>query len=241
MTDMIVDVNTQFGPLPLAAADLSVDELGALMDKHSVRACCTLSTIGVYLDAAIGNAATRAACAENRSLVAAATVNPQNYFGGDGAAVRFVADGFRLLRVFPATQGWAVDYAPFAALLRHLDSEKLPLMVEIAGSGAATRLMRAVGEHEMPIVLAGIDDRGLAEAVALMQAHPRLYIETSEVLAMGALKQLVDSVGADRVLFGSGAPSRPISSGLAVVAQSGLSDAERAQVLGGNARTLLGL
>src|SRR5205085_2487047 len=82
--DGIVDINTLFGPLPSAAADLSIDDLTTLMTEHEVAVCCTLSTIGFLLDHNSGNAATRAACSENSRLIPVATINPQAYFGGDG-------------------------------------------------------------------------------------------------------------------------------------------------------------
>src|SRR5918911_145496 len=112
--DDIVDVNTLFGPLPAAATDLSVEDLAALMRRHGVRACCTLSTVGLLLDHNSGNAATRAACSENPSLVPVATINPQSYFGGNGGQTRFREDGFKLARFFPGLQGWDAVYAPFA-------------------------------------------------------------------------------------------------------------------------------
>src|ERR687884_451931 len=114
--DEIVDINTLFGPWPAAASDLSVEDLAGLMHRHGVGTCCTLSTVGLLLDHQAGNAATRAACAENPRLAPVATINPQCYFGGDAGLARLRADGFKLARFFPGLQGWDVDYAPFIAL-----------------------------------------------------------------------------------------------------------------------------
>src|SRR5215468_2607210 len=107
----IIDINTLFGPMPAAASDLSVEELAALMKRHAVSAGCTLSTVGLLLDHNSGNSATRAACSENRKLIPTATINPMSFFGGDGAHARFKADGFRLVRFFPAVQGWDIVHA----------------------------------------------------------------------------------------------------------------------------------
>jgi predicted TIM-barrel fold metal-dependent hydrolase len=73
----------------------------------------------------------------------------------------------------------------------------------------------------------------------LMRANPRLHIETSDLLAYGAVRAAVEAAGADRVLFGTGAPVRPVRSAIAVARQSGLSDGDLAQVLFGNARRAL--
>ncbi len=235
----IVDINTLFGPMPSAASDLSVDELTALMQRHSVSACCTLSTVGLLLDHNAGNSATRAACSENRSLIPTATINPQSFFGGDGPHLRFKADGFRLVRFFPGAQGWDVDYASFVAAVKSLEPQKLPVIVDIDRSGVATRVVRAVADYAGEVILAGIEDRTLSEAIALMRDHAKVYVETSNLLATGAIKHLVGCVGADRILYGSGAPARPIASGLNVLKHSGLTDGELVQVLSGNAKKML--
>lgn len=237
----IIDINTMFGPLPIAAVDLSVDDLSALMKKHGIERACTLSTVGLMLDHNAGNAATRAACAENPSLVPVATVNPQVYYGEEGPFTRFATDGFRMVRFFPQVQGWPVDYAPFVHLAQRLEAERLPIMMEISHPGTATRLMNVLAGRQTPVLLAGIDEQTLAEAVILMRQHANVYVETSSLLATGVIKHVVDCVGAERVLYGSGAPSRPMASGLGVLRYVELTDMQRALVLGGNARRLLGI
>src|SRR5438105_5908305 len=104
--DEIVDVNTLFGPLPVASADLSVDALTSLMQPHHIGTAFTLSTLGLLLDPTVGNAATRAACSEHSELLPVATLNPTMYFGDTASVLRLASDGFRLVRFFPAAQGW---------------------------------------------------------------------------------------------------------------------------------------
>jgi predicted TIM-barrel fold metal-dependent hydrolase len=234
-----VDVNTLFGPLPAASVDLSVDDLQALMRKHGVAGCCTMSTIGMLLDHNTGNAATRAACSESDTLMATATVNPIAYFGGEGPAMQFAEDGLKLVRFFPASQGWPFAFAPFRTLVRTLAARDLVVMVHLDGPGTATQLVDSLAGAEARIVLADVDDRQISEAVALMRQNPLLYVETSHLSAAGAVKLLVAAVGADRVLFGSGAPERPLAGALAAVRSAGLSEADMGRVMGANARALL--
>ncbi len=230
-----------FGPLPAGAADLSVDELGEMMRKYGIHACCTLSTVGMLLDYNSGNGATRAACGEQASLLPVATLNPQTVFTDDGPYMRFKSDGFKIVRFFPMEQDWDAAYAPFRALAGRLEAEKLPIMVDVGGSGAATRLVDALARHPAPLILTGIDASAVAEAIAVMRTHSGIYIDTSHLVAVGAIKQVVDCVGAERVLYGSGAPSRPMASALGVLRNADISDDQRAQILGGNARRLLGI
>ena len=237
----IIDINTLFGPSPAAASDLSVDDLTALMDRHSIRQSCTLSTVGALLDHNAGNSATKAACSENSRLVPAATVNPMAFFGDDGPHARFKSDGFKIVRFFPGLQGWSPAAESFGAVVRALADQSLPLMVDVCGSGSASDVARTTGSYAGTIVLAGVDQETAAEAVALMRVHKNICVETSSLLATGAVRLIVDRVGPDRVLFGSGSPSRPTASGLAMLKRSALSDEHLQQLLGGNAKRLLGL
>jgi predicted TIM-barrel fold metal-dependent hydrolase len=226
--------------MPAGAADLSVDELVALMAKHSVRSACTLSTVGLLMDHNAGNSATKAACAEASSLLPVATVNPQTFFGADGAFSRFKADGFKMVRLFPEQQGWDPGYSPLVVLAKRLEVEGLPLMVDVDRPGAASRLVQSLVAHPASLILAGVDESMVAEVIALMRAHARIYVETSRLIAVGAIRQIVESVGAERVLYGSGAPQQPMASVLGVLKHADLNDTQREQVLGGNARALLG-
>src|SRR5437764_486846 len=118
--DDIVDINTLFGPQPASSVDMPVDALITLMQKHQVGAACTLSTLGLLLDPAVGNAATRAACGEHAELLPVATLNPTLYFGDASGVTRLKEEGFRLVRFFPNAQGWPVDFAPFHAVIQSL-------------------------------------------------------------------------------------------------------------------------
>jgi len=178
---------------------------------------------------------------ENASLIPTATINPQALYGGNGAHSGLKADGFKLLRVFPGVQGWQPDYAAFTTLVKSLSEDSIPVMVDLDGPGTASRLVNAIAGNSAPIILSGVDERTLAEALSLKREHANVYIETAGLLSAGALKFVVDSVGPDRVLFGSGAPARPMAGVLGVLKHSGLGETESTAVLSGNAKRLLGL
>lgn len=236
----IVDINTLFGPLPIASTDLSVDTLLGLMQKHQVRAACTLSTLGLMLDPAVGNAATLAACKEHAELLPVATLHPTMCFGDEAPIARLKADGFRIVRFFPATQGWPVDFAPFTALVQSLKNTGLPLMVEAERPGDATALQSILRDYSAPVILAGVDTSTLAEVVIGMRQYANWHVEISRLLAPGCLKTVADMVGAERLLFGTSAAYRPIAGALQVVRFSGLNETQIQQTLAGNARRIIG-
>jgi predicted TIM-barrel fold metal-dependent hydrolase len=237
----IIDVNAIFGGMPSSACDAGLDSLLQALDEYEITACCALSTIGVLLDHATGNGASKAAAVRSSRLVPVATVNPTRCLSDVAWVAGLASEGYRMLRFFQVHQRWDPDDASFGAVLGALARSPLPIMLEAGDSGCASRMVRAVGDYPGNIVLAGVRAETLAEAIALMRADRRVYVETSDLLAYGAIKAAVAAVGVDRVLFGSGAPVRPVRSALAVARQSGLSDDDLARVLSGNARRSLSL
>jgi predicted TIM-barrel fold metal-dependent hydrolase len=235
----IIDVNTLFGPLPSASSDMTADTLLMLMQRHNVRAACTLSTLGILLDPTVGNTATRAAHSANPALLPVATLNPALYFGDEAAIARLVDDGFRLARFFPHVQGWPIEFAPFHDLVERLEPTGLPVMIDVEMRGEITALMRVLETHQAPVILVGVDAPLLAEAVAALRDFSNWYLEISQLLSPGCLQLVADTLGAERLLFGTGAPSRPIASALQTLHHSGLSDEARRQILAGNAHRIL--
>jgi predicted TIM-barrel fold metal-dependent hydrolase len=239
--DEIVDINTLFGPMPFASTDMTVDSLLALMQKHGVARACTLSTLGVLLDAAGGNGATRAAAADHPELMPVATFNPRTFFGDTTPLQTLRADGFRMVRLFPCEQDWPLAFAPFSSLIEALQTTSIPVMIDVNRSGEITTLQEVLGRYPGPVILAGVDYTLLAEAIAALRRFSHWHLDTSHLLAPGCLAQVVATVGAERLLFGTGAPASPIAAALNTLNYAGLSEPELHKVLAENARRVLGI
>jgi len=83
---------------------------------------------------------------------------------------------------------------------------------------------------------------GRAEAIAAANAHPNIYLETcSTYRTPGAIEELVNGAGAERVLYGSDQPLMDPRPQIGKIITADISDEAKRLVLGGNARRLLGL
>jgi predicted TIM-barrel fold metal-dependent hydrolase len=237
----IIDINTLFGPRPKEASDLSLDDLLALRETYSVTTSFTLSTIGILLDFRSGNSATLAACSDNPGLLPTATINPQKCFDIPNTIDEIVQKGFKLLRVFPEIQDWEPDYAPFITLVRALKNKPLPLMVDVSKPGVASRIMKTCENSNVTVILSGVDETCLAEAVTLMQENPNLYMETSHLLGEGVIAHVARLTDDSKLLFGTGSPANPVLSSLTAIEIADITDSARSNILAGNARRLLNL
>ena len=235
----IIDINTLFGPLPIASADLAPEDLLELLNRHEINTAYTLSTLGLLLDPQVGNASTRAACSENPLLRPVATLDPTLYFGDEANVQKLKTDGFAFVRFFPYSQKWPIEYAPFQALCRVLDSMQMPIMIDVEKIGVISQLSNLLANHASPVILTGVDAHLLAEGLAVWRERKNWFAETSRLLSPGALKLIADSVGVGRLLYGSGAPFTPPASALQALTYAGLSEEAQQDILSGNAARLL--
>ncbi len=235
----ILDINTLFGPYPVANADLAIEKLLASMQQNSITSAVTYSTLGVLFDSNIGNNATHSACRENPSLLAGATLNPNNYFGDKASLQNLKNNGFKLVRLFPKTQGWKATSYAFRTLAQDLSAVGLPLMIQTEDAGEMSEFAQALGAYSAPVIFANVDVEEVAELIAVLKARPNTFVETSRLNGVGAIKAVADLAGADKLLFGSGTPYQPTTSALKALEFSGLSGEARAQILGANAHRIL--
>lgn len=235
----ILDINTLFGPYPLANTDLAIDKLLASMQLHKIGQAVTYSTLGILFDPAVGNSATRAACGDHPELLAGATLNPNLYLGDKASLQSLKSAGFKLVSLFPYTQGWKASSSAFRTLIQDLGEVALPLMLHIEAAGEVAELAQALGAYSAPVIFANVNVDQLADLIAVMRAKPNVYVETSRLTGVGAIKAVADTAGAGRLLFGSGTPYQPVMSALKVLEFSGISGEARTQALGANARRIL--
>lgn len=237
----IFDACALFGPWPGRDA-LELQTLLDVMGQSQIARSVSMSTTGIFYDFRAGNAATFDAVRANPGqLLPAATLDPRAYPDCLGEAEKCAAQGVRLIRFFPATQGWPLRLQPFRELLHRCDELKLTVAVEVSRAGDATELADAVAFTNAPLLLAGVASEHLGEAISILRASPKFHLETARLLAPGALELIASEVpqGADRLVFASYSPLRYLSAALGPVLASGLSPDQKTAVLGGNLKRIL--
>jgi predicted TIM-barrel fold metal-dependent hydrolase len=179
----------------------------------------------------------RVLSAADDRLLPVATLNPVQYLDWPSELERVLAEGAVALRFFPDVQGWSVDSAPFQAMRRRI---RVPLLLPVDRFGDATAIGAATAGHDA-VVLVGAHYSQLGDCLAALEQWPHLYLETSRLAHFRAIETIVRNVGAGRVLFGSGAPTRPVQAALNMVLRANIAADEQRAILGGNAASVFGL
>ena len=241
----VIDVNTSFGKRVDPDPRFSLDALLRELDSHAVACAMSYSRRGVCYDAAAGNAETIAAAQGERRIVPVATLDPRESPDFEPELERCLSRGIRALRFFPGLQGWSVSSVLFGRMLNRLSGSGVCLIFSVAEGGDrwdnVGRIAEATAGSGLPVILCDTYYHDMAEAMAVMQEHPHVYADTNWQALVGALEIMAEQVGADRLLYGSGAPERPMQKALNQVLETELDEEQKAAILGGNAMRLLGI
>jgi predicted TIM-barrel fold metal-dependent hydrolase len=235
----VIDCNTVFGPSPTPAMDLSLDRLVQAIRNHGIARACTLSTVGVCHNYADGNAATIAACAGNPELIPVASIDPRGFFKDSDTPEKMFAQGFKMFRLFPDEQGWPINYAPFPVILDSIEATGAPVMVGVGRQGDASALLGLAKGRRNVFILTNVSYEGVAEAAFAMRQSENIYLETHSLMAPSAVALMVNEVGSERLLFGSGCPGASLAGALKKVQMGELSDSIKSAILSGNIKNIL--
>ncbi|MES2390319.1 MAG: amidohydrolase family protein [Acidobacteriota bacterium] len=164
--------------------------------------------------------------------------------------VEYARRGFHGVRLYPQHHSYHPLYQPFVdSILEEAAARQWPVILPLriimnwgVPSLDLATIETLVTDHPRVCwILSGINYlHELQLAVSLIRRLPSVYLETSCVMGYAAIAKSVQQCGAEKLLFGSGAPIQHGAAALSKVLHAGISDAEREAILGNNFRNLLG-
>lgn len=241
--DMPFDLMLRFGPVPpRGAGHNTIEEVRQTLIRQRIYGAALASNRAIQYDPYSGNAQVAEAIRQAATLpviVAGSVLDPRIFVGLPPKPSEWT----RLYYVLPATQNYALPYAPLRALLKSMP-HNLPVYFEARREGDATHigmLLREIGYAGAPILLGGCTGSALNEAISVAKANDFVGVTTQGMRGVGEVQHAVKVLGASRLFFASGSPAESLSAAIAMVKLAGLSPEERSAVFGANARRLLGI
>lgn len=236
----IIDANTLFGFWPRRRADVSAETLGRTMQRHGIARALTIATTGVFAGFERGNDDTAQMCAQsNKMLLPIGTVDPRRYIGSLEEIDKRVAQGFRFWRLFWELQGWELDFHPISEILKRLADRQVTLMMDAHRRGDPSRLAARTKPYGLRTILLGVEGLHIGELVSILQDNPHILVETRRLADPQVITALAQRFGAERLVFGSASPLEYVLAAKLPLEATGLSDEQKALILGGNIARLL--
>lgn len=237
----------------LKAAGLSVERFGAMWfgGPNQARA-------GNPADIVSRNDALIALAEKNPDMFPIATVHP---YDGDAAlaeVTRVAARGVRLLKIHPHTQGFDAADPRVLALVKHAGATGMAVLLDNASIVPADNeklFNLALAAPKTKFIFAHMGGLGFRfwNILALARTAEGLFAENiyfdisaSVILAADSPIEAeyvwtIRNVGIDQVLIASDHPQISLAKTLEAFDKLGLTETERAKILSGNAKRLLGL
>lgn len=191
----VIDVNRIVGPVPTGDVP-SADAPGLLaeLDRLAIDAACVVHSQDLYYDPTAV-----AELPEDPRLIRVPVAVP-------GPLGTGVPAGARMVRMCPAEHRFLLTAPHGIALARELAETGVTVLLalESVGPGEIHRLATEV--PSLRIVLINTGYRALRELADLMDAHPEVRVDTATLCGHLAVEWVVRRYGAQRVLFGTGAP-----------------------------------
>lgn len=248
---MRIDVNACFGywpywPLP----DHSADYLVALMDRHGIDRAACMSLRGLFISWREGNEETLAAARRfGDRLIATVTISP--FLQGSGDELRRLVDaGARAVRIYPSFHNYSLDSEFVDNICTTATDCRIPVVVPTRPmmnwrfKTLAIESIGSLAERHPATTFLISGPNYLVEYQALIKMMHRctnVVYEISCLQGFETVANLVSQVGADRVLFGTGAVLHYPACNVSKLDHAGLAPEQRAAVESGNAARLLGI
>jgi predicted TIM-barrel fold metal-dependent hydrolase len=251
---MRVDVHAYVGKWPYwPIPQESPSDVIATMARAGIDSAVITSTRSLFVNWQDGNAEAAHAAAQHAEFISFACIGPPE-LSHELEASPFDLAGersIRGIRLAPQFHTYHLLYEPFIDDLCEKAAYlgipvQLPLRVLMNWGMPMIDLgwIAAIVERHSrtPWILTGINYfHELRVGLALMRRYPAVHIETSCIQGFQAISKLVQEIGSDRILFGTGLPLQNASAGVSKIEHSRISDSDREAIFSGNARRLLKL
>lgn len=153
--------------------------------------------------------------------------------------------GVKAARIFPRQHLFMFRLWNLEPLLQALATHAIPLFVDFGikswGDVIDWDGLYEVGKAypELPLILPSINIGSDRLLIPLMKRLPNLYVETSYYTVHRGIELLDATIGAERVLFGSGLPLRAPGPALTALSYSLINEDKKKLVAGDNLRRLM--
>ena len=245
MSVRLLDVQAGFGGSAKGRKDFfCADDLLAEMGRVQIeKALVRIAPDEVDADIAFSNSYLFEACEKNDALIPCPVVVPSgsdDFPPEDEQAEALVSQGEGAAFIRPEHDGWSLAEWASAGLFCALEARRTPVLClerHVPIEKAADIARR---HPDLPVIVAEVGYRSLRILLPMLEAFPNTYLSIgSNFTIHRALERLVEKVGAERLLFGSGLPEIDPLPAVTMLMYADITDDEKALIGAGNFERLI--
>jgi predicted TIM-barrel fold metal-dependent hydrolase len=152
-----------------------------------------------------------------------------------------LSQGVKAARVFPHPDQHNFPMKPWVSekLLRALEDKRIPLFVDQEQIDWETMHELCQRHTRLPLVLTGVGYRVNRILYPLWQKLDNLYVDLSNYCGHGAIEDVTERFGAQRLLFGTRLPYFTPGAAVAMLSYANVPESDKRLIAGDNLRNLL--
>ena len=236
---MLIDVNASFG----GRESIQHFRTETLLEQLD-RIPCGLAFVSCNhgaIDPGRGNDQVLALCQhpERSGLRPVCAIHPRDTVLWRGEVDRCFAAGCRVYRLYPRQGDWPIDSVFLDQIVARLKGTGSVLMIEATTPGLPSLVAARTADARIPVIFTEARYFPLSELLAVAETYPHIFIETSRITSPEGIELCVETIGADRLVFGSGAARYPAWVAWQTLERAAISPADRETIAWRNAARLL--
>ncbi|NLG53902.1 MAG: amidohydrolase family protein [Clostridiales bacterium] len=151
------------------------------------------------------------------------------------------AKGMVAAKIFPAYHNFSVDEISMGEYFGALERERLPLLID-KPEISFEALEKILANHpSLPVLLQGVYWNEERFVIALLKEYENLHIDFSCMQTNFAVERLVEKIGAERLVLGSGMPRMNVGAARSFIDYAEISGDDKRKILGENLARLCGV
>lgn len=143
------------------------------------------------------------------------------------------------VKIFPRQHQFGLDYLTIGNLFGSLEQENLPVLVDASEISFEQLAALLEAYPDLIIILQGLSWGQERRLFPLMDVYKHLYVEFSALQSNAIIETAYERYGAERLLFGSGMPSKSPGAARALIDYARIPNKAKRLIAGGNLARLL--
>jgi hypothetical protein len=227
------DVDVLFGPWPSHPTDTDLETVKSHLAHHHIQTALIISTRGALYSDHQGN--TETLTSQEVGLIPVGTVDLRDAVGAAEQLDGLWASGIRWLRLFTGSQGVVGDTPAY----RHVVDEAVGRGMVLLQDGDPRRFGQVLAGRGAEVIFLDLHVYLLADFILMAKQEPGFKATTRMLSSHDGIERVVDSVGAEHLVFGSRTPFMDVSPQTLRLRYARITAEERRMIAGGNVQELL--